>query len=247
MTRRRAIHIVLCLSIAANFLFLSLGIVFLHRHGGMPYLKNRLSTGVELRHLNTDPNSPPRRSLFDTLARPTTGPTIVFLGDSLTQICEWRELLGMPVINRGIDSDTTADILDRLDAVLALRPQAVFLMVGINDIAQHMDAKVTVQNYSQIISRIHASNPNTIVYLQSVLPTRFHGNEMNRQVRALNQEISNLADNKTFIFVDLYHSFLQGDEMSPDLSVNDGVHLNGAGYEVWKTNIMRFLTVRAGN
>jgi lysophospholipase L1-like esterase len=84
------------------------------------------------------------------------------------------------------------------------------------------------------------------VYLQSVLPIRGQGNEKNRQVRALNQEISNLADNKTFIFVDLYHSFLQGDEMSPDF-VNDGVHLNGAGYEVWKTNIMRFLTVRAGN
>jgi len=208
----------------------------------MSYLRNRLSTGVELR--NTDPHSWIRVSLFNTLARPTTSPATVFLGDSITQNCEWSELLGVPVINRGIDSDTTADILDRLDAVLALRPQAVFLMIGINDIGKHADAKVTVQNYTKIISRIHASNPNTIVYLQSVLPVR---GQMNRQVRALNQEISNLADNKTFIFVDLYHSFLQGDEMNPDLFVNDGVHLNGAGYEVWKTNIMRFLTARAGN
>jgi lysophospholipase L1-like esterase len=232
------------LSIAANFLFLSLGIVVVHRRGGMSYLRNRLRFGAE--QLPADPHNSMRVSLFNTLARPTTSPATVFLGDSITQNCEWSELLGVPVINRGIDGDTTADILDRLDAVLALRPQVIFLMVGINDIGRGVDPKVTVQNYSQIISRIHASNPNTIVYLQSVLPTRFHGNEMNRQVRALNQEISNLADNKTFIFVDLYHSFLQGDEMSPDLS-NDGVHLNGAGYEVWKTNIMRFLTVRAGN
>ena len=86
-------------------------------------------------------------------------------------------------------------------------------MVGFNDLLTNVGSTATIQNYTQIIDRIHTFNPRTIVYVLSVLPTRGQRAGMNQQIKALNQEISNLADNKTIIFVDMYKSFLKGEEL----------------------------------
>src|SRR5208283_263374 len=63
--------------------------------------------------------------------------SVVFLGDSITQ--GWTALAKVfpdfKVVNRGIGGDTTRGILYRLNAdVLALKPAAVVLLIGINDI-----------------------------------------------------------------------------------------------------------------
>ena len=62
---------------------------------------------------------------------------VVFLGDSITQ--GWNSLAKVfpdfKVVNRGIGGDTTRGVLYRLNAdVLALKPTAVVLLIGINDI-----------------------------------------------------------------------------------------------------------------
>jgi hypothetical protein len=62
---------------------------------------------------------------------------VVFLGDSITQ--GWKTLAKVfpdfKVVNRGIGGDTTRGVLYRLNAdVLALKPAAVVLLIGINDL-----------------------------------------------------------------------------------------------------------------
>jgi hypothetical protein len=62
---------------------------------------------------------------------------VVFLGDSITQ--GWNSIArifpDIKVVNRGIGGDTTRGVLYRLNAdVLALKPAAVVLLIGINDI-----------------------------------------------------------------------------------------------------------------
>src|SRR5262245_42410399 len=75
------------------------------------------------------------RTQFDILPPPHD--SIVFLGDSITELCHWSELLQNPsVLNRGIGGDTTQDILNRVDQIYRLRPQKLFLMIGVNDLIQ---------------------------------------------------------------------------------------------------------------
>src|SRR5438105_5617872 len=63
--------------------------------------------------------------------------SIVMLGDSLTEGAPWRELTGCAdLVNRGIGGDTTSGVLARLDEVLKLKPRAIFLMIGVNDISR---------------------------------------------------------------------------------------------------------------
>lgn len=75
-----------------------------------------------------------REGMFRVLPSPGSR-AIVFLGDSLTSGCEWRELFGhqLTILNRGIGGDTSAGVLKRVSTVAALRPVATFLMIGTND------------------------------------------------------------------------------------------------------------------
>jgi len=245
MYKRKFLGIALALSLLANAAIFVFGLRAVYVRGGITYLKSHWD-GTPL----ASSDSIVHRSLFEVLPRRGSGPTIVFLGDSLTDFCEWSELLGVPVINRGISGDTTADVLSRLDTVLTVHPSSVFLMVGINDAVKGVSVESAAQNYRQIIQHIRASSPNTIIYAESVLPVyspmanlrvgRGRGPGINEWVRAMNQQISSLAENKSVFFVDLRDDLAQGEELNPRYSA-DGVHLNGAGYEVWKHKISPFL------
>ena len=49
----------------------------------------------------------------------------------------WSLRLDYPNIkNRGIGGDTTDGVLARLDEVIYFQPEAVFLLIGINDLEQ---------------------------------------------------------------------------------------------------------------
>src|SRR5271165_596600 len=83
-----------------------------------------------------------RRGLF-ALSKIQSAP-IVMLGDSLTEGGPWRELTGcLYLVNRGIGGDTSGGVLARLDEIIALKPRAVFLMIGVNDISLGVPAATT--------------------------------------------------------------------------------------------------------
>jgi lysophospholipase L1-like esterase len=233
------------ISIFANIAFLAFGAHAVYRRGGIAYLRSHWD-GTPI----VSSDRLVRQSLFEFLARPSAGPSVVFLGDSITEFCEWDELLGIPVINRGISGDTTADVLSRLDAVSIIQPTSVFLMVGINDAADRVRVAAAAHNYREIIQHIRVSSPKTIIYVQSVLPVyspmadqllgHGRGAEINQWVRAMNEQIRDLADNKSVIFLDLRDDLSPRGELDSRYSA-DGVHLNGAGYGVWKNKVSPFL------
>ena len=91
-----------------------------------------------------------RSTLFEKL--PIDSDDIVFLGNSITNGCEWHELFNNPNIkNRGISSDVSMGVYDRLDPIIKGKPAKIFLMIGINDIAHHLSTDSIVKNITQII------------------------------------------------------------------------------------------------
>ena len=83
---------------------------------------------------------------------------VVFLGDSITQ--GWGDDLGgafpgMKVANRGISGDTTRGVLIRLkDDVLALKPAAVVLLIGTNDLAEKAEPETIAGNLKLILAEL---------------------------------------------------------------------------------------------
>jgi lysophospholipase L1-like esterase len=180
-----------------------------------------------------------KTSLFRKL--PKTKGSIIFLGNSLTDIAEWSELWQNPKVkNRGISTDNTFGVLARLEEMLEEQPSKIFLMIGINDIARGIPDSLIVNNYRRIIATVQRLSPKTKLYIQSLLPTnnsfveyRGYQNKDNH-IQAVNRELAALCTGTNPVFVDLYPHFLDGEGKLDRRFTNDGLHLTVEGYLLWK-------------
>ncbi len=180
-------------------------------------------------------------SQFDTLSqRPVK---VVFVGDSITEGGLWNELFpGVEIANRGIGGNTTSDILVRMNQVFKLKPEKLFVMVGVNDLNMKLGPNVAIANYSEIFNLIDKNLPKTKVYIQSVLPVN-DAWEMtdNTHIPELNRALKSLADRRGYTYIDLHSAFSNTrGQLRANLS-NDGIHLLGTGYELWRREIVKLV------
>ena len=182
-----------------------------------------------------------KKSLFESL--PLHKRNIIFLGDSITDSGEWSELFkNKKIKNRGISGDVTQGILDRLDGILKEKPKKIFLMIGINDLARGKTAEQVIEHIKQIANRIQSASPKTKLFIQSLLPVndsfeKFNSHtDKNKQVIKVNKAIQEMAGNQ-FFYIDLHSSFKNAVGKLQKDYTNDGLHLNGNGYQNWKNII----------
>ncbi len=177
----------------------------------------------------------------DRLPPPEAG-RVVFFGDSIT--IAWKErdnnifFPGKPYLNRGISGQTTPQMLVRFQQdVVALKPSAVVILAGINDIAGNTGPSTLSMTEDNVRSMIAIAQANDIrVILSSVLPSNkmpWRDNlNASQQIRELNRWLQGYAAAHRCTWLD-YYSALADKEggMKPGLS-KDGVHPTPAGYAV---------------
>lgn len=187
-----------------------------------------------------------RATLFDRL--PVNSDAIVMLGNSITNGCEWHELLGNPkVINRGISGDIVEGVQTRLASVLAGKPAKIFLMIGVNDVSHDLSADSIAGSIGDLVHRIRTQSPSTRLYLQSCLPInqsfgcyhRLDGKE--QVVRDINTRLSEIAAREGATWIDLYPLLADENGNLNPAYTNDGLHLIGPGYLVWRDAIMPYV------
>lgn len=101
------------------------------------------------------------------------GTTIITLGDSITHGFgtskgqDYSSLLaadvGEPVINLGINGNTTADALARIDEVINRDPKLVIIFLGGNDVLRRIPAEETFSNLSKIIEQIQTTHARILL------------------------------------------------------------------------------------
>lgn len=181
-----------------------------------------------------------RATLFEEL--PVTSKDIIFLGNSITNGSEWAELFqNKNVKNRGISGDICMGVYDRLDPIVKGKPAKIFLLIGINNVSRGISADTIISEIGMIVHKIKRKSPKTKLYLQSVLPVNdcygmFSGHTSRWQVvKQINDLLKPLAEKEGATYIDLYSHFVDGDtgKMNPQYT-NDGVHLLGKGYLLWR-------------
>lgn len=187
-----------------------------------------------------------RASLFDQLGVDST--TIVFMGNSLTHGCEWHELLKMPnVVNRGINGDVVAGIKERVGSVVAGHPAKIFLMSGANDVSHNLTADSIATAIADLIDYIRVESPSTRIYLQSMLPIN---NSFGRYklmagkeevIRDINKHLVKIAADRGITFINLYPSFCDEEGNLKREFTNDGLHLLGQAYLVWRDIVLPYV------
>jgi lysophospholipase L1-like esterase len=182
---------------------------------------------------------------------------IVFMGDSITE--GWKDkrpgFFRRGRIDRGISGQTTPQMVLRMFSdVIALRPKAVHIMAGTNDIAGNtgpMTVQMSENNFRAMIDI--AQRHGLKVLLAPVPPAASFpwraGLETRAPIAALNRRLERLARETGAIWVD-YRPILDDGTgaMKPGLAY-DGVHPTEAGYEAMATVIeplLRRLFARQG-
>lgn len=189
-----------------------------------------------------------RKSHFESLYN--TDNEIIFLGDSITHLCEWAELFqDYRIKNRGIGGDRTDGVLLRLDEIVSSLPDKIFIMIGINDLGHGIKVSDIVTNYKKIVRYILNKSPDTQIYLQSVLPINdkmynflYKGAKAtNEKILILNKQIEDLALELGVQHINLFSFFMDDKNQLDEQFTADGLHLKGKAYLVWKNAIKQYV------
>jgi hexosaminidase len=187
-----------------------------------------------------------RHSVFRQLHH--TRGDIIFIGNSITDGCELNDLFNDKQIkNRGISGDITAGVINRLYEVAARKPSKVFLLIGTNDLARGISADSVANNILLITNYLKQESPNTKLFVQSILPVnnvfgkfQHHTNKTDVIIKA-NHMIHKLANSNGFTFINLYPYFTNEHGLLDIKYTNDGLHLLGEGYCLWKHIIFPYI------
>jgi len=161
----------------------------------------------------------------------------IMLGDSLSL---WFPTKGLPTgklwLNQGISGDTSTGILKRLSAFSSTKPEAIYIMAGVNDLRKGTSDKVILSNHRRIVRRLKITHPNSHIIIQSILPTR-RPKIPNIRIRKLNAQLARIAKEEGVNYVNIHKWFTDfKGELRQDLTT-DGLHLSLNGYEVWQAAI----------
>jgi len=163
---------------------------------------------------------------------------VVFLGDDITEKWEGPFFPGKPFINRGIERQTTPQMLVRFQQdVVGLHPKVVLIQGGSNDLAGLTGPATEVTIGQNLISMTQLAKANGIrVVLASVTPvcdcyTKQTARRPQGKIIGLNGSIKRLAQANGVVYLDYYSALANGRDFKKELT-SDGLHPNEAGYRV---------------
>ncbi len=167
---------------------------------------------------------------------------VVFMGDSITD--GWGKRYGKffpgkPYINRGISGQTTPQMLIRFRTdVIALKPKAVIILAGTNDIAANTGPSTLEMIEDNLSSMTELAQAHGIkVILSAVMPTcDYIRNQSDRRPNAkiieLNAWMKEYAAKHKAAYLDYFTPMLDDKGVLKKELTFDGLHPNDAGYEL---------------
>jgi acyl-CoA thioesterase-1 len=138
------------------------------------------------------------------------------------------------VINHGVSGDTTAGGLDRVDWMLADKPDIVMVELGANDALRGLDPATAERNLDAIITKLKAAG--VTVWLAGMLAPRNFGPEYTQQFDGLYKRLAEKYN------VPLYPFFLDGVAQDAALNQADGIHPNPKGVDIVVERLLPFVT-----
>ena len=169
---------------------------------------------------------------------------VIFLGDSITDYWKLADYFpGKPYINRGIDGQTTAQMLVRFrQDVINLHPKLLVILAGTNDVAG-VTGRVREEdieaNYATMAEL--ASLHGTRVVFASLLPVNNASSEDAREsfasrprerLLAINRWLRDYCGTNGLVYLDYYTALVDEKGMLKKELSDDGLHPNTAGYKL---------------
>ncbi len=172
---------------------------------------------------------------YDTLWDPSSE-TIVFTGSSSIRI--WNDLEnrfpGVQIVNTGFGGSQTSDLLYySADLISKYNPKKVFIYEGDNDISLGKKVKEILATTKELIAKIRIGNPKLQIVLISAKPSLARW-KLKGKFKRLNRRFEAISKDDTLTsFVDVWNPMLDGRKVKQDIFIQDGLHMNSKGYDIW--------------
>ena len=171
---------------------------------------------------------------------------IVFTGSSSVRM--WNhikdDLHPLPVINRGFGGSTIPEVNYYASRIIyPYQPQIVAIYAGDNDVAKGYRPKEILANYQTLVSNIHNHLPNTKIYFISIKPSPARWN-LWPQMKKANQLIEQFSQQHDYLYYfDVSAPMINAQgTVKGDIFLDDNLHMNRAGYDLWTDVIKPELT-----
>ncbi|MDT0650745.1 SGNH/GDSL hydrolase family protein [Autumnicola edwardsiae] len=168
-------------------------------------------------------------------------PKVVFMGNSITE--GWVNMHPQffsenNYAGRGISGQTTPQMLIRfMPDVVELKPEAVVILAGTNDIAGNTGFSSVKMITDNIKAMAQLAEANGIkVILSSILPVYDYpwrpGLEPVSKIAKINKWLQNYAQENGHVYLDYFSALKNEKEGMQTAYAEDGVHPTSAGYDV---------------
>jgi len=164
---------------------------------------------------------------------------VVFAGSSSIRMWKLdRDFPGQGYLNAGFGGSTLADCTRHAARlVYAWKPRTVVLYAGDNDLANGLSADEVVRDFLVFAANLHAVHPECRLVFLSIKPSasRWHlwprAEEANARIRSICEAVGG----SKLRFVDVATPLLgPAGEPAAELYDDDRLHVNEAGYAVWR-------------
>ena len=174
----------------------------------------------------------------------STRETIVFTGSSSVRM--WKNIQELfpeyQIINSGFGGSQAIDLLGYTnELILNYKPRKVFIYEGDNDISANKKSKEIIQSFSTIISKIKSENNTTKIVLISPKPSivRWH---LKNKYKRLNRRLRRFCNkDENLEFANVWNIMLDKNKLKTELFIDDGLHMNAEGYNLWYSVIKNYL------
>lgn len=167
---------------------------------------------------------------------------IVFVGSSSIRL--WKTLdTDFPhhrVLNRGFGGSCLSDLAhfaDRL--VLKYAPRFVVVYSGGNDVNAGKTAEQVFESFRALVGKIRDRQPEVPVAYLSIAGNPKRWSQVAEVIRANALIEVFTKQNEKLLFIDVFHPMLGADGLPrPELFATDRLHMNAAGYALWRQLVL---------
>ena len=182
-----------------------------------------------------DPFRDHRYDVFKVL--PLNEQSIVFVGNSITNMHEWWEAFGCEnnIVNRGVWGTFISETVENIEAVAMGKPKKVFFMVGTNDLGKNGSRNIEdiIENTRIMVERLQKVSPATEIYIQGILPSVY--NRVLEQLQETNVRLQELCNEYNITYIDLWDDLISLTQ--DNTHTLDGLHMKASGYQIWTKKI----------
>ena len=171
-------------------------------------------------------------------------PNLVFTGSSSIRM--WADLQerypDTQILNTGFGGSQASDLLFYLEPlILKYQPEQVFIYEGDNDLAEGKRPGQVLRTFKEIEAKIHHALPGIPIVLISAKPSISRWN-LRRKYRRFNRRLKRWTRrDPTLVYADVWNPMLQGRKLDESLFIDDGLHMNSTGYDIWEQVLLPFV------